>query len=59
MNLLSQLAPTSVPTDPVEGIAGRIAFAAQVQAVKAAEQAQAEVIRLLDPNVGRNIDRSA
>ncbi len=59
MNLLSLIAPTSVPTDPVEGIAGRVAFAAQVRATKAAIETQQEVVRLLDPNVGRHLDRSA
>lgn len=59
MNLLSALAPTSVPADPVEGIAGRVAFQAAVRAVKAAAEMQEEVVRLLDPNVGRLLDRSA
>lgn len=59
MNLLSSLAPTSVPVDPVEGIAGRVAFQAVVRAVKAAAEMQEEVVRLLDPSVGRLLDRSA
>ena len=59
MNLLSALAPTSVPTDPVEGIAGRVTFTAAVKAVRAAAEAQAELVRLLDPNVGKHLDRSA
>ncbi|GIW12631.1 MAG: hypothetical protein KatS3mg062_0070 [Tepidiforma sp.] len=59
MNLLSAIAPTSIPADPVEGIAGRVAFQAAVRAVKAAAETQAELVRLLDPNVGRNLDRSA
>ncbi|GIW17528.1 MAG: hypothetical protein WHT63_05065 [Tepidiforma sp.] len=59
MNLLSAIAPTSVPADPVEGIAGRVAFTAAVKAVKAAAEVQAELVRLLDPNVGKHLDRSA
>lgn len=59
MNLLSAIAPTSIPTDPVEGIAGRVALQAAVKAVQTAAAAQAEVVRLLDPKVGRVIDRSA
>ncbi|WP_322817405.1 hypothetical protein [Tepidiforma sp.] len=59
MNLLSAIAPTSIPTDPVEGIAGRVGFQAAVKAVQAAAAAQAEIVRLLDPKVGQFIDRSA
>jgi len=59
MNLLSAIAPTSIPTDPVDGIAGRVAVLAAIKAVRAAAGAQAELVRLLDPKVGQNIDRSA
>ncbi len=59
MNLLSTIAPTSVLADPVEGIAGRVAFTAAVKAVKAATEMHAELVRLLDPNVGKHLDRSA
>lgn len=59
MNLLSSLAPTSVPVDPVEGIAGRVAFAAAVKAVKVAAETARQTVELLDPNLGRNLDVEA
>lgn len=59
MNLLSALAPTSIPVDPVEGIQGRIAFTAAVKAVKVENEMATEVVRLLDPSVGRRINASA
>lgn len=59
MNLLSALAPTSIPVDPVEGIQGRVAFSAAVKAVKVENEMAKEVVRLLDPGVGRRINASA
>lgn len=59
MNLLSALAPTSIPVEPVEGIQGRIAFTAAVKAVKVENEMATEVVRLLDPSVGRRINASA
>lgn len=59
MNLLSALAPTSVPVDPVEGIQGRVAFTAAARAVRAANDMAAETVRLLDPNVGQKLNASA
>ena len=48
VNLLSALAPTSVPVDPIEGIAGRVAFAAATKAVKASNEMAKEVVQVLD-----------
>jgi|GEM_PF-4452035 len=59
MNLLSALAPTSVAVDPIEGIAGRVAFTAATKAVRAANETAKEVLQLLDPNLGRNVDLRA
>ncbi|MEO8539807.1 MAG: hypothetical protein ABI577_08720 [bacterium] len=59
MNLLSALAPTSVPVDPVEGIQGHVAFSAAVKVVKVENEMAKEVVRLLDPGVGRRLNVSA
>ena len=59
MNLLSALAPTSVPVEPIEGIQGRVAFTAAVKAVKVTHEMASETLRLLDPNVGRRLDARA
>lgn len=59
MNLLSALAPTSVPVEPVEGIAGRIALTAAAKAVKVSNDMAKETVRLLDPNVGRRLNTKA
>ena len=59
VNLLSALAPTSVSVDPIEGIQGRVAFSAAVKAVKVQQEMAREVVQLLDPNVGRNVNASA
>lgn len=59
MNLLSALAPTTIPVDPVEGIQGRVAFTAAVKAVKVQNEMAKEVVRLIEPHVGRNLDVSA
>jgi hypothetical protein len=59
MNLLSALAPTSIPVEPVEGIAGRIAFTAAAQAVKVSNDVAKETVRLLDPNVGQRLNAEA
>jgi len=56
MNLLSALAPTSVPVEPVEGMPGRVAVAA---AIKVEHEMAHEVVRLLAPSVGRHVNRSA
>lgn len=59
MNLLCALAPTTIPVDPVEGIQGRVAFSAAVKAVKVENEMAKEVVRLLEPGVGRRINASA
>ncbi len=59
MNLLSALAPTTVPVDPIEGIQGRVALSAAVKAVKVQNEMAKEVLRLLEPGVGRNLNVSA
>ena len=59
MNLLSALAPTSIPVEPVEGIAGRIAFTAAAKAVKVSNDMAKETVGLLDPNVGRRLNAEA
>ena len=59
MNLLSALAPTSVSVDPVEGIQGRVAFTAAAKAVKVTHEMAKEVVQLLDPGVGRNLNVQA
>lgn len=59
MNLLQALAPTSIPVDPVEGIQGQVAFTAAVKAVKVQNEMAKEVLQLLDPSVGRNLNVSA
>ena len=59
MNLLSAIAPTSIPVDPIEGIQGRVAFAAAVKAVKVTHEMARETLRLLAPETGTNLDRRA
>jgi hypothetical protein len=59
MNQLSAIAPTSVPTAPVEGIAGRIPVTPAVKAAWAAAEARPEVAPPLDPRVGTSFNRSA
>ena len=59
VNLRSAVAPTTIPVDPVEGIQGRVAFSAAVKAVKVENEMAKEVVRLLDPGVGRRINASA
>ena len=59
MNLLSALAPTPVPVDPVEGLQGRVAFTAPVKALKVENEMAKEAVKLLDPSVGRRINVSA
>jgi len=59
MNLMSALAPTSVPVDPIEGIQGRIAFTAATKAVQVANEMAKETVGLLDPNVGQKLNASA
>lgn len=59
MNILSALAPTTIPVDPVEGIQGQVAFAAAVKAVKVQQEMAKSVVQLLDPNIGRNLNVSA
>jgi hypothetical protein len=56
MNLLSALAPTSIPVEPIEGIQGRVAFTAATKAVQVTHEMAREVVQLLDPNVGRQLD---
>lgn len=59
MNLLSALAPTSIPVEPVEGIAGRVAFTAAATAVKVSNDMAKETVRLLDPHVGQRLNVEA
>jgi hypothetical protein len=59
MNLLSALAPTSIPVEPVEGIAGRVAVTAASRVVKVSNDMAKETARLLDPNVGRRLNAEA
>ena len=59
MNMLSVLAPTSVPVDPIEGIQGQVAFAAAVKVIQVQKDMGAQIVALLDPNVGKNFNRSA
>lgn len=59
MNLLSALAPTSVPVEPIEGIQGRVAFTAATRAVKVSNEMAKETVGLLDPNVGRRLNAEA
>jgi hypothetical protein len=59
MNLLSALAPTSVPVDAIEGIQGRISVAAATKAVRVANEMAGETVKLLDPNVGRLLNARA
>ena len=58
MNLLSALVPTTVSVDPVEGIKGSVAFSAAVKAVKVQNEMAKEVVQLLDPAIGRNLNVS-
>lgn len=59
MNMLSVLAPTPIPVDPVEGIKGQIAMAAAVKVIQIRQAIGAEIVALLDPHVGKNLNRSA
>jgi hypothetical protein len=59
MNMLSVLAPTSVPVDPVEGIQGRVALAAAVKVLQVQKEMGTQIVALLNPNVGKNFNRSA
>ena len=59
MNLLSALAPTSIPVEPVEGITGRVAFTAAAEAVKVSNDMAKETVRILDPHVGRHLNVEA
>ena len=56
---MSAIAPTSVPVEPIEGIQGRVAFTAAVKAVRVSNEMAQEVVQLLDPNVGRHLDKRA
>lgn len=59
MNLLSALAPTSVPVEPIEGIQGHTAFKAATVAVKVSNDMAKETVRILDPHVGRRLNAEA
>jgi hypothetical protein len=59
MNMLSALAPASVPIDPLEPastVKAQVAMAVAAKVLDAQRVAGAEVVRLLDPAVGRNLD---
>jgi hypothetical protein len=62
MNMLGALAPTSVPIDPLEpgdSVQAQVALLAQVKVLHAQRAMGAELVALLDPNVGRNLNARA
>lgn len=59
MNMLSALAPASVPIDPLEPastVKAQVAMAVAAKVLDVQRAAGAQVVRLLDPAVGRNLD---
>jgi len=62
MNMLSPLSPASEPIDPLDPgatIRARVAVAAQVKVMDVAKQMGQDLVALLDPAVGNNLNRSA
>ena len=62
MNMLSALSPASEPIDPLDPgatIRARVAVAAQVKVMDVAKQMGQDLVALLDPAVGNNLNRSA
>ena len=62
MNLLGAIAPASVPIDPLQPISApeqQVALLVAAKMLDAQRAAGAQVIALLDPNVGRNLNASA
>ncbi|MCK9518361.1 MAG: putative motility protein [Dehalococcoidia bacterium] len=62
MNMLSALAPASVPVDPLEPatpVQAQVAMAIAAKVLDIQETAGAEVVRLLDPQVGQNLNVKA
>lgn len=59
MNLLQALAPTTIAVDPVEGIQGRVGFAAAVAVVRVENEMMMATVQVLDPNIGRHINVKA
>jgi hypothetical protein len=62
MNLLGALMPTTRPVDlldPVSNITAQVATAAAVKTLRVEADMSREAVRLLDPNAGRHLNRSA
>jgi hypothetical protein len=62
MNMLSVLAPTSrpiEPLDPVTNVETEVAVRAAVKVLQVQRDAGKEIVRLLDSNVGTRLNRSA
>lgn len=62
MNMLSALAPASVPIDPLEpltSVKAQMGIAVAAKVLDAQRAAGEDVLRLLDPQVGQKLDRSA
>lgn len=61
MNTLSALAPTSVAVDPLEPatVKSQVAIAVAAKTLDVQRAVGAEMLRLLDPNVGQNLDARA
>jgi hypothetical protein len=62
MNMLGSLSPTSVPIDPLQpgdAVKAQVAMAAQVKVLHAQASLGAQLISLLDPQLGRNLDARA
>ncbi|MGE5595176.1 MAG: hypothetical protein ACM3S1_03965 [Hyphomicrobiales bacterium] len=62
MNLLNALAPVSIAPDPLEptnSTRAQVALAVAAKVLDAQRLAGAQIVQLLDPNLGRNLDRTA
>jgi hypothetical protein len=59
VNLLSSLAPTSVPVDPLEWPMQKVQFAAAIKALSVQQDMAKSVLQLLDPNAGTRLNASA
>ena len=57
--MLSALAPTSVPVDPLEWPMQKVQVAAAVKALTVQQDMAKIVLQLLDPNAGTCLNRSA
>lgn len=56
MNLLSALAPTTVPVSPLTTVPPAAQVAVMAKALDAQRAEGAALVSLLDPNVGKHID---